>query len=85
VSQLAGVDKVVREKFHDMLIDGFGDGKLMKGESMTFEWKGANTILVTARGKYIGSVEDRKLAQGVFELYVGPKSVSPSLRHDIGC
>jgi hypothetical protein len=85
VSQLAGVDKKVREKFHDMLIDGMGDGKMKNGETMTFEWKGADAITATARGKLIGTVKDKKLARGVFELYVGPKSVSPSLKQNIGC
>ena len=85
VSGLAGVDQKVRTKFHDMLIDGLGEGKLKKGESMTFEWKGADTIMVTARGKPIGSMKDKKLAPGVFNLYVGPKSVSPSLKKDLGC
>jgi hypothetical protein len=85
VSQLAGVDKKVKDEFHDMLLQGMGDGKMKKGETMSFEWKGADAISATARGEYIGTVKDKKLAQGVFELYVGPKSVSPSLRQNIGC
>ena len=86
VSQLDGVDKEVRKEFHDMLVNGMGDGgKLQKGEVMTFEWKGSDTIHATARGDYLGSVKDQALAKGVMELYIGTKSVSPSLVGDLGC
>jgi hypothetical protein len=85
ISQLDNVDELVRKKFHAMLIDGMGDGKMKKGESMTFEWKGADTIMATARGSYIGEVKDKALAAGVLELYLGSKSVSPSLLENLGC
>jgi hypothetical protein len=85
VSQLSAVKKNIRQEFHDMIVNGMGDGKIQKGESMTFEWKGADTIIATARGVFLGAVKDKALAQGVLALYVGPKSVSPSLRHDLGC
>eukprot|EP00429_Kryptoperidinium_foliaceum_P069837 CAMPEP_0176060622 /NCGR_PEP_ID=MMETSP0120_2-20121206/30217_1 /TAXON_ID=160619 /ORGANISM="Kryptoperidinium foliaceum, Strain CCMP 1326" /LENGTH=219 /DNA_ID=CAMNT_0017394167 /DNA_START=100 /DNA_END=759 /DNA_ORIENTATION=+ len=86
VSGLAGVDSQVRQDFQTMLIDGMGEGKMKKGETMSFEWKkGLETISVTARGKPIGSMKNKALAQGVLDLYVGPKSVSPSLLDDLQC
>jgi hypothetical protein len=85
ISQLDNVDKPVRKKFHDMLIHGMGGGKMQKGESMSFEWKGADTISATARGSYIGQVKDKALAAGVLELYIGSNSVSPSLLENLGC
>jgi hypothetical protein len=85
VSQLSAVKKDIRQEFHNMIVNGMGDGKMQKGESMTFEWKGVDTIIVTARGVLLGTMKDKALAQGVLALYVGPKSVSPSLRHDLGC
>lgn len=85
VSQLDGVDKKIRDQFHDMLIGGMGGGKMQKAESMTFEWKGSDTIAASARGNYIGEVKDKALALGVLDLYLGPKSVSPSLLQNLGC
>jgi hypothetical protein len=67
-----------------MLVQGL-QGKMLKGESMTFEWKGLDTISVTARGKKIGTMKHQDLAQGVLSLYVGPQSVSPSLLQDLKC
>mmetsp|Transcript_99122 Transcript_99122/g.284823 ORF Transcript_99122/g.284823 Transcript_99122/m.284823 type:complete len:226 (+) Transcript_99122:127-804(+) len=85
VSGLKDVDPTVRQEFHDMLIQGLGGGKMLKGESMTFEWKGLDSISVTARGKKIGTMKHKDLAKGVLSLYVGPQSVSPSLLHDLHC
>jgi len=85
VSQLAGVDDKVRSDFHDLVLNGMGDGKMKKSEVMTFEWKGADAIAVTVRGQYVGEMKDPALARGVLSLYVGSKSVSPSLRRDLGC
>ena len=84
ISGLSTVSEKVRTEFHDMIVEGLG-GKMRKGESMSFEWKGSDTISVTARGKPIGSMKNKDLAQGVLSLYVGPKSVSPSLLHDLNC
>lgn len=85
ISQLKTVDAQVLEEFKTMLIEGMGEGKMKKGESFTFEWKGSDAITATARGKFIGQVKDKALATGVLGLYVGPDSVSPSLRRDLGC
>lgn len=85
ISQLKTVDPQVLEEFQTMLIQGMGEGKMKKGESFTFEWKGSDAITATARGKFIGQVKDKALATGVLGLYVGPDSVSPSLRRDLGC
>lgn len=89
MSGLKGVSESVRAEFHDMIVKGLsgGGGKMHKGESMSFEWaKGRlDTITVTARGKSIGSMRNKELAQGVLSLYVGPKSVSPSLLEDLHC
>mmetsp|Transcript_3912 Transcript_3912/g.6159 ORF Transcript_3912/g.6159 Transcript_3912/m.6159 type:complete len:225 (-) Transcript_3912:27-701(-) len=88
------VDPAVTTAFQIMLVQGLGDGKLQKGESMSFEWKngggggggGSDTILVTARGTYIGEMKDKALALGVLDLYLGQKtSVSPSLLKNLGC
>ena len=84
ISGLKDVDPTVRQEFHDMLLQGLG-GKMLKGESMTFEWKGLDSISVTARGKKIGTMKNKDLAKGVLSLYVGPKSVSPSLLQDLNC
>ena len=84
VSGLRNVDVTIRQEFHDMLVQGL-QGKMLKGESMTFEWKGLDTISVTARGKKIGTMKHQDLAQGVLSLYVGPQSVSPSLLQDLKC
>mmetsp|Transcript_14413 Transcript_14413/g.23817 ORF Transcript_14413/g.23817 Transcript_14413/m.23817 type:complete len:217 (-) Transcript_14413:211-861(-) len=85
VSQLDGVDKDIVKEFHDLVLNGMGGGKMRSTESMSFEWKGLDVIAVTIRGTVIGEMKDRALAMGVLNLYVGPKSVSPTLRHDLGC
>lgn len=87
VSQLTNVNESVRDDFYRMIVDGMGKGnKLRKGESMTFEWKNQDTILVTGRdGISLGTMKDKALARGVLNLYVGSKSVSPSLKKDMKC
>lgn len=87
VSGVKGVAKKVREEFHAMLLEGLksNGGKLQKGESMTFEWKGTDVLQVTARGEKLGTMKDQALAQAVLGLYVGPKSVSPSLLSNLNC
>lgn len=78
--------EAVKTKFRTMIVSSMG-GKMLKGESMTLEWKGSNGDIlgVSIRNKYVGEVKDKALAWGVMDLYVGPKSVSPSLRKDLGC
>jgi hypothetical protein len=85
VSQLKGVDEAITQQFHDLVLEGTGGGKMKSGETMSFEWKGPDVISVTIRGKVVGEMKDKSLAQGVLDLYVGSKSVSPSLRKDLGC
>ena len=85
VSQLAGVDSAVTKEFHDLVLNGMGGGKMKSGEKMSFEWKGADAISVTIRGSVVGEMKDKALANAVLGLYLGPKSVSPSLRKDLGC
>ena len=85
VSQLSGVKESVQKAFHDLVLNGMGDGKMKASEFLTFEWKGEDVIAVTVRGKYVGEMKDVSLAKGVLALYVGQKSVSPSLRNDLGC
>mmetsp|Transcript_5037 Transcript_5037/g.7278 ORF Transcript_5037/g.7278 Transcript_5037/m.7278 type:complete len:215 (-) Transcript_5037:177-821(-) len=85
ISGIEGVDEAVKSGFHDMLIKGLGGGKLKKGESMSFEWKGAGTIVATGRGSYIGEMKDKALAFGILDLYLGPNSVSQSLLKNLGC
>lgn len=84
VSQLVDVDKAVVDAFHEMVLTGL-NGKMVKEENMTFEWKGDDVLLVSARGKRIGEMKNKSLARAVLELYVGSKSVSPSLRSHLGC
>jgi hypothetical protein len=80
------VEEEVKKEFHGMLIKGMGGGKMKKGDSMTFEWKGTDTIVATARGVKIGKMKDKSLASGILELYLGAKkSVSPSLTENLGC
>lgn len=87
VSGVKGVAKEVREEFHGMLLQGLkrNGGKLLKGESMTLEWKGLDVLQVTARGETLGTMKNRALAQAVLGLYVGPNSVSPSLLSNLNC
>lgn len=76
----------VKSEFHTMLLEGMGEGKMKKGESMTFEWKGKDSIMATARGKVIGEMKDKALAEGVLELYLdSKKGVSQSLLQNMGC
>lgn len=84
VSGLKGVDPAILKEFHDMLVNGLG-GQMRKGESMSFEWKGLDTISVTARGIRLGTMKNKDLARGVLSLYVGPQSVAPSLLQDLKC
>lgn len=58
--------------------------QLKKGESMTLEWKGSDTVVATARGKVLGEMKDKDLFIGLLNVYLGPKTVSPSLRENIG-
>ena len=79
-------DENVKKEFQSMIINGMGaEGKMKKGQVMSLEWKGSDIISVSIRGKYIGQMKDKALASGVIQLYLGSKSVSPSLRHDLGC
>eukprot|EP00980_Cylindrotheca_fusiformis_P025276 scaffold13392_cov77-Cylindrotheca_fusiformis.AAC.1 len=59
---------------------------MKKGESMSFEWKGADTIVASARGKPICEMKDKALAAGLLEMYMDKKkSVSPTLVQNLGC
>jgi hypothetical protein len=84
VSGIPGVSPKTRQEFEEMIIKGIG-GKLLKNEEMAFEWKGLDQITVSVRGKLIGTVKNKTLARGVLSLYVGQKSVSPSLLQDLHC
>jgi hypothetical protein len=79
-------DEAIKSKFRAMIVSSMG-GKMLKGESMTLEWKGSHgdILAVSIRNNYVGELKDKALAWGVMDLYVGPKSVSPSLRKDLGC
>lgn len=79
---VTGVDKDVIKSFQAMLVDGMG-GTMAKHESMTIEWTGRGSILVSVRGKPIGEVDDAKLASGLLDMYIGGKTVSPSMVKDI--
>ena len=74
-----------KKKFCDDIMTGIG-GKLKRGESMTLEWKGADTIVSTARGKKVVEAKNEELSAGILALYLdSKKSVSPSLRNSLGC
>jgi hypothetical protein len=79
-------DEAIKIKFRTMIVSSMG-GRMLKGESMTLEWKGSqgDILAVSIRNKYVGEIKDKALAGGVLDLYLGPKSVSPSLRKDLGC
>eukprot|EP00568_Trieres_chinensis_P005208 CAMPEP_0183303850 /NCGR_PEP_ID=MMETSP0160_2-20130417/9144_1 /TAXON_ID=2839 ORGANISM="Odontella Sinensis, Strain Grunow 1884" /NCGR_SAMPLE_ID=MMETSP0160_2 /ASSEMBLY_ACC=CAM_ASM_000250 /LENGTH=250 /DNA_ID=CAMNT_0025466813 /DNA_START=34 /DNA_END=786 /DNA_ORIENTATION=- len=79
-----GASEEVKGKFLTMLKKGMGQGKMSKGESMSFEWKGNNVVVVTVRGSKIGEIKDKGLHKGLLEIYLGSKSVSPSLKKDLG-
>uniref|UniRef100_A0A6U6KPG9 Chalcone isomerase domain-containing protein n=1 Tax=Odontella aurita TaxID=265563 RepID=A0A6U6KPG9_9STRA len=82
MSAVEGPSQEIKDTFTAMLVKGIG-GKLTKGEEMTFEWKGTNTVVLTARGVSIGEIKDKALFQGLLEIYLGENSVSPSLKKDI--
>lgn len=83
MSAVEGPSQEIKDTFMAMIVKGIG-GKMKKGEEMSFEWKGINTVVLTARGVVIGEIRDKALFQGLLEIYLGDKSVSPSLKSDIG-
>lgn len=83
MSAVEGPSQEIKDTFTAMLVKGIG-GKLVKGDEMTFEWKGANTVVLSAREVAIGEIKDKALFQGLLEIYLGDESVSASLKHDIG-
>mmetsp|Transcript_916 Transcript_916/g.2117 ORF Transcript_916/g.2117 Transcript_916/m.2117 type:complete len:223 (-) Transcript_916:87-755(-) len=83
LTNIEGVKQSTKDAFGDMILNGIG-GKLKKGESMTLEWKGSDTVIATARGQVLGEMKDKDLFTGLLKVYLGPKSVSPSLRANIG-
>jgi len=85
LTNIEGVAESTKQAFGDMILTGIG-GKLKKGERMTLEWKqGGQTVVLTARGKYIGEMKDKDLYQGLLNVYLSKKTVSPSLRANLGC
>jgi len=84
VSAIPGATAESRLELQNMIVDGSG-GKLLKNEEMTFEWKGLDQVTISARGKPIGTIKDKIIASGILGLYVGPKSVSPSLLSALQC
>jgi hypothetical protein len=84
LTNIDGVETSIKDAFGKMIMEGIG-GKLKKGESMTLEWKFPNLIVATARGKTIGEMKDKNLYQGLLSVYLGRKSVSPSLKQDMQC
>mmetsp|Transcript_28313 Transcript_28313/g.51618 ORF Transcript_28313/g.51618 Transcript_28313/m.51618 type:complete len:215 (-) Transcript_28313:108-752(-) len=84
LTNIDGVETSIKDAFGKMIMEGIG-GKLKKGESMTLEWKFPNLIVATARGTSIGEMKDKNLYQGLLNVYLGPKSVSPSLKQDMQC
>lgn len=83
LSNIDGVAQESKDKFSEMILTGIG-GKMKKGETMTLEWKGSDVVVVTARGSPIGEMKDKDLFKGLLNVYLGPKSVSPSLKANIG-
>lgn len=83
LTNIEGVKQQTKDAFGSMIMDGVG-GKLKKGEHFTLEWKGSDTVIATARGKVLGEMKDKDLFVGLLNVYLGPKTVSPSLRANIG-
>lgn len=84
MSNIDGMSQEVKDEFMALLKNGLSQGKMRKGESMTFEWKGKKLVMVTVNGENIGELKDQRLYQGLLKIYFGDKSVSPSLKADLG-
>jgi len=83
LTNIEGVKQSTKDAFGSMIMDGVR-GKLKKGEHFTLEWKGSDTVVASARGKVLGEMKDKDLFVGLLNVYLGPKTVSPSLRANIG-
>ena len=83
LTNIEGVKQSTKDAFGSMIMDGVG-GKLKKGEHFTLEWKGSDTVVASARGKVLGEMKDKDLFVGLLNVYLGSKTVSPSLRANIG-
>ena len=83
LSNIQGVPQSTKKSFGDMIITGIGEDKLKKGDNMTLEWKAPDRTFVTVRGNLIGEVKDKALYQGLLNVYLGPNTVSPSLKQNI--
>ena len=83
LTNIEGVKQPTKDAFGSMIMDGVG-GKLKKGEHFTLEWKGSDTVIASARGKVLGEMKDKDLFVGLLNVYLGPKTVSSSLRANIG-
>lgn len=81
LSAVSGVKANVLAEFQDLILRGIG-GKMSKGETLTLEFDGPS-VAVAVRGKLVGKIKDKALADGVLELYLGKTSVSPTLKENI--
>ncbi|KAL7558448.1 hypothetical protein ACA910_015786 [Epithemia clementina (nom. ined.)] len=87
-TNIPDIPQTTKEEFADMILTGVGgdsgeEERLKKGDEMTVVWKAPDRVFVTARGKLIGQVQDKILYQGLLNVYLGPNSVSPSLKENI--
>jgi hypothetical protein len=82
LAAVSGVEKEIIVHFQEMLIQGMA-GSMNKNESMTIEWTGKDSIVVTVRGNKIGDITNAALAKGLLEMYLGKQAVSPAMLKDI--
>jgi hypothetical protein len=51
--------------------------QLKNGTELLFTWAPGNKLLVSIGGRQVGEIENRALCWALFDVYLGPKPISP--------
>jgi hypothetical protein len=55
----------------------FFTSELKSGSELLFTWAPGDKLLVSIGGRSVGEIENRALAWALFDVYLGPKPISP--------
>jgi hypothetical protein len=57
--------------------------ELRSGSELLFTWAPGDKLLVSIGGRQVGEIENRALCWALFDVYLGPKPISPEGRTSV--
>lgn len=85
LADVPGVPQAALDEFGALIKTSLGEGGVKAGETITLKWSAAKQgeLGVDVRGKAVGTVKNAALPVALFNLFLGPSSISPALRFAI--